>query len=143
MPAQNFIDVRILSDGSALPEYQHIELDNDGKNSLSRYIEVVTDQSFQVQCTLLPSYDFRSARFVTVELYIDGEEAPWHRYFERSKKRVKHGKLKHTLSETFITVPCLDGMTNRWEERSFSFGDLTFSKLKAEITWPLTLLLAV
>lgn len=131
MPSQDFIDVRIISNGVPLVEYHDPEGNSDNENSHTRYVEARTDQSFAVQVTFLPGFDLEFAPMLYAEVYID--DADDYRFITFEKAKVKHhkGVLRQEKQHTFEWKLYKNDATGDWEKFLFKFGALGRSQHSA------------
>jgi hypothetical protein len=128
MPTQDFIDVRILSNDSPLPEYQKADQTEISSRSGTRYVEAVTGQSFEIQCKLLPGYDFRQSEFVMIQIFLDHHKLPQVDIIEKGEESFRSGFLAAEAKRTISRTKVLDNTTGEWEECALIFGSLTPSK---------------
>lgn len=73
-PSHDFIDVRIVVEGSPLTEFFDPEADGgDEGRTRTRYVEAKIGQAFGVQVKLQPAFDFQFAPSVYYEFSIDAD----------------------------------------------------------------------
>lgn len=128
MPSQNFINVRIIVDGSPLREYRDPEARGDETRTLTRYVEAKTGQAFSVQVSFQPGFDFQSALYVYHDFCID--DLPVDYYTETPKRGSSHrrGFLRNKIEYLFDRASFKDDSTGEWKSLSFVFGALGMSR---------------
>jgi hypothetical protein len=128
MPSQDFIDVRVICDGSPLTEYLDPEGASDKGNSHKRFVEARTNQKFAVRVTLLPGFDFEYAPEVHGKVTLD--DATAFSYDTAGKAYATHRKGKLLKAEflNFTSIRYKNDATGNWERFSYKFGALGLSE---------------
>lgn len=129
MPSHDFIDVRIIVDGSPLPEYPDPEAgDDDEGRTHTRYVEAKTDQTFGVQVKLQRGFDFRSA--IAVFYKFEPDDAPTFFPGRLPKCQASHrnGILSNEMESLCESARLKNTTTGKWNWHPFVFGALEMSK---------------
>jgi hypothetical protein len=128
MPSQDFVDVRIISEGSPLTEYLDPQGDSDNGSSHTRYVEARTDQPFEIQVKHLPGFNFECAPVVYADADIDSTDAPWFHTIEKSWLNDRRGTLLSTEQVEFDNAKFQNDDTGVWEKFQYRFGALDTSE---------------
>lgn len=106
--------------GDALREYERPTATiNESSDSVERYIEAVTGQTFQIEVYLTPSFKFYAAGGITVGLEIDDKTVYVSKYYSTEQVRQLICKGKPLVVSSVLRV---EG--NRQFRMGFTFGSL-------------------
>lgn len=128
MPSHDFIEVRIIVDGSPLIEYPAPGDGDEPDRTLTRYVEVRPDQNFGVQITLQPGFDFQRAGYVCYEYQMDN--FPYYQFYAFSKRKASNrgGVLLSKMKRLGHGTPLKDDVSGVWKHYPYMFGALGMSK---------------
>lgn len=128
MPSQDFIDVRIIVDGSPLIEYTAPGDSDERDRTLTRYVEVRPDQKFGVQITLQPGFDYQKADHVNYRFYLDSSLGRHVHAFSKCKASHSDGVLLTEMQSLRDRTPLKDDVSGVWKHYPYVFGALGMSK---------------
>jgi hypothetical protein len=131
---QDLIDVRFCLDGLPAPEYADPN-DLGTGHRVTRYIEVVAGQCFNINVRVLQNFSLRFAPELYVKLEVDNQET--YMYSHLSCKGLKHsrGRLQQDHFITaFLGRKAWDDLRGRWTEYKYQVGALGLSGFSLSIT---------
>ena len=110
------IKVAIMINGQELKEYNDEDVGNDEENSVSKYVEAISEAKFEIITSASRWYQFTSDA-VQMDIYMDGAYADACLLRKKDASRVHAWKCRLNGARRF------DG--NRWEVKPFKFREIT------------------
>ena len=110
------IKVAIVINGQELKEYDDEDVDNDDQNSVSKYVEAISDAEFQIMTSAPSWYQFTSDA-VQMHVYMDGAYVDNRLMRKESANRLCAWQLYVYGAKRF------DG--DRWNVKPFKFREIT------------------
>ena len=109
------IKVAIVINGQELKEYDDEDVDNDDQNSVSKYVEAISDAEFRI-ITSAPSWYQFTSDAVRMKIYVDGAF-------------IAHGLFRKILANRSGAWKCYLGGPKRfdgarWELKPFKFREI-------------------
>ena len=125
---EDYLEVRIVSEGQPLQEYRDpADLHEPGesdKDHHTRYIEAKTGAKFSVEVELSPGFDFHGADRLVSRVSFDGSV----NIVKSSLKATEWDKEEQYLATMVDSFDCKRPNSGLWERRYFAFGTLSIGK---------------
>jgi hypothetical protein len=128
MPSHDFIDVRVIVDGTPLTEYPDPEAGEDEARTYIRFVEAKTDKHFSIRVRLQPGFDFQDAPYAVFKIELDHQGVVYPLTFARDNTSVTNGIVRKSLEKWKDSVKHHHEYTGEWRSHPLLFGSLDMSK---------------